>query len=192
MDVDWSLSHLCPPCPVKLQWKSLDFLKHSAVSQLLLGLCPMCFTHNRHFSKSKNTRLGGQCIKRAKPVAAKDLLEVMEQRRKVTKIVGRVHELVHGVWAESGSNSRTVVGTRLVSLQQRSMQEPEAPLCQEGQPSDHRDTSCTRRQCHLHVAPSSSLSLGAGATGGGGSMEWRGVITSPTASCYFDSSITVI
>lgn len=115
VDVDWSLSHLCPPCPVKLQWKSLDFLKPSAVSQLLLGLCPMCFTHDRQFSKSENTSLGGQCIKRAKLMAARDLLEVMEQRRKVTKTVGRVH----GVWAGAGTDSRTVAGPTLVSLQQR-------------------------------------------------------------------------
>lgn len=76
VDVDHSLSHLCPRCPVKLHGKNLYLLKAHTIN-LLLGLCPV---HSLH-SIVRAKILGREGCKRARLLNAKDLLQVMEQRR---------------------------------------------------------------------------------------------------------------
>lgn len=131
VDGDQTLSHLHPHCPVKLQWKSLYLLKPCTISWLLLGLCPMrCL----------------RSVARAKTLGRKG-------RMQKGKTVGRKRP-------STGRGAKeTIVGTRLVNLWQREARRNLRPwLCCGGQPNEHQDTSCTHRQCHLDLAPSSSLS----------------------------------
>lgn len=126
VDGDQFLSHLHPRCPVKLQAKHLYVLKPHTINWLLSGLHPM---HSLH-------------------------------RMIRTKMLGREGRLQKGKTIEykrpsTGCEAKeTIVGTRLVNLWQREVWRNLRPwLCWEGQPNEHQDMSCTRRQCHLDIWP---------------------------------------